>query len=204
MEYLIFKDKMIALLEKIKGKRLKSIRYLIETKRRDFLAITWGDIYLNVEDDYIKLNRELEIKEYFKMKEKFGIDEELGEFRCCKYDATNGFKFYDEITCYDKECHLVDQVIEEVAIIRDEIENRTCNYSVTIDEALIIKTEKNIYVFIRGSRFDEDIEIYEYKKGENYKKYIYTYKELLEEWGASDEVEGEYDEVFINRSEIVL
>ena len=204
MEYLVFKDEMMELLRNIKGKRLKSIRYLIETKRRDFLAITWGSIYLNVGDDYIKLNRELEIKEYFEMKKKFGIDEELGEFRCCKYDATNGFECYDEETYYDKECHLVDQTIEEIIIVRDEIDNITCNYSITIDEAIIIKTEKNNYVFIRGSRFDEDVELYEYKKEENYRKYIYTYKELLEEWGASDEVEGEYDEFLIDRREIVL
>lgn len=91
--------------------------------------------------------------------------------------------------------YIINEKIVSVSLIRDEININNGEDEISFDVALIIKTEKQTYMFARDVWFSELITL---SYSEDYDK-VFSVEEVIKSWSN----EGEYD-VKVNRKKIDL
>lgn len=81
----------------------------------------------------------------------------------------------------------VQEKISDILIIQDEISVKdvNCNkvYEITMDNAIVIKTEKSSFVISREWSLEEELI---FSKTANYAASVYSVKNIIEEWSDED------------------
>ena len=98
----------------------------------------------------------VEITNFLEDKPLLGETEEISGFKCKKVDPRVAFKPY--CIAIPKTFNLTGN-IKCIDIIRDDITVKSENYSISFDQAIIIRTDKNILMLSRDIWFDETIRI---------------------------------------------
>ncbi len=142
----------------------------------------YGNIRLNFED------YNLDICNIEKTVNIFGEDDDISFFECSV--SNQDFKPYiDE----DITKTTVNETITEISIVEDEIIINKDENHIFFDQAIIIKTKNNIYMFSRDWQYSELITI---SNNDNYDT-IYPIKKAKADWNNF----GEYD-IIVNRRTI--
>ena len=175
-------------LKSLVGKKL----ICFKSQQKDSWNRIFGNILLVTEDSEVELRNELTEIEYF------GNTEEVSKF------------YVNQIT-KDKPCKLlvedsitetpVNEIIEDIIVIKDEIDVKDSSensiYEITMDDAVIIKTDNSVYAISREWSLEEELI---FIKTSDYMKDIYSIEQIVSEW--SDEEENTV--ATCNRKEISL
>ena len=82
----------------------------------------------------------------------------------------------------------VNEVVEDIIIIKDEINVKHSSgntiYEITMDDAVIIKTDNSVYAISREWSLGEELI---FIKTSDYKKDIYSVEQIVSEWSDEDE-----------------
>lgn len=135
---------MINLLKSLIGSNLVSYECDSATKT------TYGNIRINTDKVAIEITNLTEDKPLL------GVTEEVSGFKCKKVDSDIPFKPYCITPPHTVS---INRLIEGVEIVRDDITVKSENYSISFDQAIIIKTPENILTVSRDIWFSEVITI---------------------------------------------
>lgn len=201
-EFLTFTDEMLRILGGIKGKELSSLCCVEDLKEQhEFPYVACGNLFLNIEGEYIELSRYLQNKDFYATSEEWGV------FACKKCDNDKELRHYVEAAKERQKDYIINERIEDVRIIRDNIKFIQEGSELEIDEALVIKTTEKYYIFLRNTIWSEDILMFRKNKSymdfmsKNYMKYIPTIEKEVTDWKMGYGIDSE---VTIIRSEIKL
>lgn len=180
-------------------KELQMLKTLIGTKlvcfksqKKDSWNRIFGNIAIITDKTEIELRNELTDIEYF------GDSEDVSKFYVNQISASKPFSLMIEDEVFKTS---VNEIITDIIIVEDEISIKDSSgkpiYEITMDDAVIIKTDNSTYAISREWSLEEELI---FIKTSDYKKNIYSIEQIISEW--SDE-----DENFIatcNRKEISL
>lgn len=180
-------------------KELQMLKTLIGTKlvcfksqKKDSWNRIFGNIAIITDKTEIELRNELTDIEYF------GDSEDVSKFYVNQISASKPFSLMIEDEVFKTS---VNEIITDIIIVEDEISIKDSSgnpiYEITMDDAVIIKTDNSTYAISREWSLEEELI---FIKTSDYKKDIYSIEQIISEW--SDE-----DENFIatcNRKEISL
>lgn len=180
-------------------KELQMLKTLIGTKlvcfksqKKDSWNRIFGNIAIITDKTEIELRNELTDIEYF------GDSEDVSKFYVNQISASKPFSLMIEDEVFKTS---VNEIITDIIIVADEISIKDSSgkpiYEITMDDAVIIKTDNSTYAISREWSLEEELI---FIKTSDYKKNIYSIEQIISEW--SDE-----DENFIatcNRKEISL
>ena len=193
-ECITFTDEMLGILKEMKGKKLNSICCVEDLKEQhEFPYVACGNLFLNVEGEYIELSRYLQNKNFYATNEEWGV------FACKKYNKDKELKHYVKTNKERQKNYLINENIVGIKIIRDNIKFVPEGCELEIDEALVIKTTEKYYIFLRNAIWSEDILIY--RENRNYIKYIPTIKKEQNDWKIGYGIDSK---VTVVRKEIEL
>lgn len=180
-------------------KELQMLKTLIGTKlvcfksqKKDSWNRIFGNIAIITDKTEIELRNELTDIEYF------GDSEDVSKFYVNQISASKPFSLMIEDEVFKTS---VNEIITDIIIVEDEISIKDSSgkpiYEITMDDAVIIKTDNSTYAISREWSLEEELI---FIKTSDYKKNIHSIEQIISEW--SDE-----DENFIatcNRKEISL
>lgn len=180
-------------------KELQMLKTLIGTKlicfksqKKDSWNRIFGNIAIITDKTEIELRNELTDIEYF------DDSEDVSKFYVNQISASKPFSLMIEDEVFKTS---VNEIITDIIIVEDEISIKDSSgkpiYEITMDDAVIIKTDNSTYAISREWSLEEELI---FIKTSDYKKNIYSIEQIISEW--SDE-----DENFIatcNRKEISL
>ena len=129
---------------------------LISYECKPLVNTTYGALRLNTSICSV------EISNLFDDITILGATEKVSGFKCKKVDSDTLFKPYG---IHDSTVFNLDGRIGSIEIVRDDITVNSENYSISFDQAIIIKTDKVTIMFSRDVWFDETIVI---KYDDNY------------------------------------
>ena len=159
---------------------------LISYECKPLVNTTYGALRLNTSICSV------EISNLFDDITILGATEEVSGFKCKKVDSDTLFKPYG---IHDSTVFNLDGRIGSIEIVRDDIAVNSENYSISFDQAIIIKTDKVTIMFSRDVWFDETIVI---KYDDNYDD-VYSTESAA--YALSDYVQYEVD---VKRTRIQL
>ncbi len=175
-------------LKSLIGKKLLCFK----SQQKDSWNRIFGNILLVTEDSEIELRNELTEIEYF------GDSEDVSRFYVNLITKEKTFQLMVEDSIAETS---VNEVVEDIIIIKDEIsvKNSSGNtiYEITMDDAVIIKTDNSVYTISREWSLEEELI---FIKTSDYKKDIYSVEQIVSEWSDEDE----NTVVTCNRKEISL
>lgn len=177
-----FTDEMINILSEIKGKRFISF----ECEEDDGFSRSFGNIRINFEDYSIELINDIEALPFY------DSIEDIAVFSCKKVDSNVPF---EPMAITETRIVPVDEVVKSIKVINDEIVVNDGEYSITIDEGLVIYTESQTYMFSKGIWFSEIINI----SSNDDINSIYPIESVINDWNNDGE-----DKVVVNRTEQTL
>ena len=177
-----------SLLKGLIGKKLKCIK----SEQKD----SWNRIFGNL--SIVADNSEIEIRNELTETEYFGDTEDVSKFKISKISNKNPFNLMIESPIIETK---VEEHIIDILLIQDEIsikdsENKVF-YEITMDDAIVIKTENSTYVISREWSLEEELI---FSKTSDYKNSIYSVDEIVSEWSDEDEK----TKASCNRTEVSL
>ena len=128
-----FSKDMLEVLAEMKGKTFKSYECVkMET------SMTYGKCRLNLGTFSIDLYN------YIHPMPFFGKTEDIPYFSCERMEKDSEY-----VTCEKSTPHvyMIDEKIQSVEIVNDEINVNDGEYEITIDQALIIRTRDNVFLY---------------------------------------------------------
>ncbi len=162
------------LLKNLIGKELKSIK----SEEKDSWSRIFGNLSIVTEDQEIEIRNELTPTDYF------GGIEDLSKFKILKIMQENPFKLMIESPIIETPVH---EKIADILIIQDEISVTNLNgdsiYEITMDDAIVIKTESSSFAISREWSLEEELI---FSKTVNYMDSIYSVKDIISEWSDKD------------------
>lgn len=168
MVYAALNDNMISLLKNLKGAKFISYE----------CAKTYNTAYGNLRINTDKGS--LELSNIEKTLPFFDIEEDIACFECKISNPNVEFKPY----CIEPfGVFKIGETIESIEIINDIVNVNQGEYQISIDRAIIIKTDKGIIMFSRGIWFSEEIGICE---NDDYDG-KYSIDEVIEVWSNQGE-----------------
>ena len=175
-------------LKSLVGKKLLCFK----SQQKDSWNRIFGNILLVTEDSEIELRNELTEIEYF------GDSEEVSKFYVNKITKEKPFQLMVEDSIAETS---VNEVVEDIIIVKDEINVKDSSgntiYEITMDDAVIIKTDNSVYAISREWSLEEELI---FIKTSDYKKDIYSVEQIVSEWSDKDE----HTVATCNRKEISL
>lgn len=162
-------------LKSLVGKKLLCFK----SQQKDSWNRIFGNILLVTEDSEIELRNELTEIEYF------GDSEEVSKFYVNKITKEKPFQLMVEDSIAETS---VNEVVEDIIIVKDEINVKDSSgnsiYEITMDDAVIIKTDNSVYAISRDWSLEEELI---FVKAADYKKDIYSVEQIVSEWSDEDE-----------------
>ena len=162
-------------LKSLIGKKLLCFK----SQQKDSWNRIFGNILLVTEDSEIELRNELTEIEYF------GDSEEVSKFYVNKITKEKPFQLMVEDSIAETS---VNEVVEDIIIVKDEINVKDSSgntiYEITMDDAVIIKTDNSVYAISREWSLEEELI---FVKTADYKKDIYSVEQIVSEWSDEDE-----------------
>lgn len=137
-------DNMLTILKGIIGSELISFE-LDDDKIVNNRA--FGVIRINTSINSVEVYNDVHEVDYF------GDNEDVSYFTCITVDTKQAFKGYYENSSNKKVS--VNEKIVGVQIVSDEIRVGNQNYNISFDRAIIIKTERQIFMISRDWHFME-------------------------------------------------
>lgn len=175
-------------LKSLIGKKLLCFK----SQQKDSWNRIFGNILLVTKDSEIELRNELTEIEYF------GDCEEVSKFYVNKITKEKPFQLMVEDSIAETS---VNEVVKDIIIVKDEINVKDSSgnsiYEITMDDAVIIKTDNSAYAISREWSLEEELI---FVKTADYKKDIYSVEQIVSEWSDEDE----YTVATCNRKEIFL
>ena len=171
----ILSDNERKLLSSLNGKSLVSI---IRTEKDSYNRV-FGNIAINVDNHFYEIKNELTVIDYF------GDKEDVSRFYVKKLETKESFEPMvalpvDEIS--------INEIITDISIIQDKITVKESNgstiYEITMDNAIIIKTEKSVYAISREWSLEEEMIIV---KTTDYLRDIYSIEQIVSEWSDEED-----------------
>ncbi len=163
------------ILKSLIGKKLLCFK----SQQKDSWNRIFGNILLVTEDFEIELRNELTEIEYF------GDSEEVSKFYVNKITKKKPFQLMVEDSIAETS---VNEVVEDIIIVKDEINVKDSSgnsiYEITMDDAVIIKTDNSVYAISREWSLEEELI---FIKTSDYKKDIYSVEQIVSEWSDEDE-----------------
>lgn len=163
------------ILKSLIGKKLLCFK----SQQKDSWNRIFGNILFVTEDCEVELRNELTEIEYF------GDSEEVSKFYVNQITNDKPFKLMVEDSIAETP---VNEVIEDIIIVKDEINVNDSSgksiYEITMDDAVIIKTNNSVYAISREWSLEEELI---FIKTSDYKKDIYSVEQIISEWSDEDE-----------------
>ena len=168
-------EKEKSLLKDLIGKKLKYIK----SEQKDSWNRIFGNLSIVTSDLEIEIRNELTETEYF------GDKEDVSKFKISEISSENPFTLMVESPIIETK---IEEKIADIILVQDEIsiknsENQTI-YEITMDDAIVIKTEWSTYAISREWSLEEELI---FLKTSDYKKSIYSIEKLVSEWSDEDE-----------------
>lgn len=168
-------NKELQLLSSFIGKSLISV---IRTEKDSYNRV-FGNIAINVGNHFYEIKNELTVIDYF------GSKEDVSRFYVKKLESKECF---EPMVVLPIEEIPINETIIGISIIRDMIavKNSAGNtiYEITMDDAIIIKTEKSVYAISREWSLEEEMIIV---KTTDYMRDIYSVEQIVCEWSDEDD-----------------
>ena len=162
------------LLKNLIGKELKYIK----SEETD----SWNRIFGNL--SIVADNSEIEIRNELTPTDYFGDIEDVSKFKIFKITKEHPFELMVKSQIVETN---VQEKIADILIIQDEISVKEANgnkvYEITMDTAIVIKTEKSSFVISREWSLEEELI---FSKTANYAASVYSVKDIIEEWSDED------------------
>ena len=163
------------ILKSLIGKKLLCFK----SQQKDSWNRIFGNILLVIEDCEVELRNELTEIKYF------GDSEEVSKFYVNQITNDKPFQLMVEDSIAETP---VNEVIEDIIIVKDEINVNDSSgkslYEITMDDAVIIKTNNSVYAISREWSLEEELI---FIKTSDYKKDIYSVEQIISEWSDEDE-----------------
>lgn len=168
-------NKELQLLSSFIGKSLISV---IRTEKDSYNRV-FGNIAINVGSHFYEIRNELTVIDYF------GSKEDVSRFYVKKLESKECF---EPMVVLPIEEMPINETIIGISIIRDMItvKNSAGNtiYEISMDDAIIIKTEKSVYAISREWSLEEEMIIV---KTTDYLRDIYSVEQIVCEWSDEDD-----------------
>ncbi|MBO4857897.1 MAG: hypothetical protein J5527_05235 [Treponema sp.] len=162
-------------LKSLVGKKL----ICFKSQQKDSWNRIFGNILLVTEVSEVELRNELTEIEYF------GNTEEVSKFYVNQITKDKPFKLMVEDSITETP---VNEIIEDIIVIKDEIDVKDSSensiYEITMDDAVIIKTDNSVYAISREWSLEEELI---FIKTSDYMKDIYSVEQIVSEWSDEDE-----------------
>lgn len=168
-------DDELKLLSSMIGKNFISV---IRTEKDSYNRV-FGNIAINVDGIFYEIKNELTVIDYF------GDKEDVSRF----YVRT-----LENKECFEPMIVLpigeisINEIITDISIIQDQIiVEKTSGgsiYEITMDDAIILKTEKSVYAISREWSLEEEMIIV---KTTDYMRDIYSVEQIISEWSDEDD-----------------
>ncbi|GEM_PF-1661673 len=156
----------------------KSLISVIRTEKDSYNRV-FGNIAINVGSHFYEIRNELTVIDYF------GGKEDVSRFYVKKLESKECF---DPMVVLPIEEMPINETIIGISIIRDMItvKNSAGNtiYEISMDDAIIIKTEKSVYAISREWSLEEEMIIV---KTTDYLRDIYSVEQIVCEWSDEDD-----------------
>ncbi len=156
----------------------KSLISVIRTEKDSYNRV-FGNIAINVGSHFYEIRNELTVIDYF------GSKEDVSRFYVKKLESKECF---EPMVVLPIEESPINETIIGISIIRDMIavKNFAGNtiYEITMDDAIIIKTEKSVYAISREWSLEEEMIIV---KTTDYMRDIYSVEQIVCEWSDEDD-----------------
>lgn len=139
---------------------------------------SWNKIFGNI--SIVTENSEIEIKNELSEILYFDTTEDVSKFKIQEVSQESPFRLMVESPIVKTA---VDEKIKNIFIAQDKVsvkdsENKTI-YEITMDEAIIIETEKSTFVISREWHLEEELIFVKSTDYKNYKKDIYPIEKVI-------------------------
>lgn len=155
---------------------------------------SWNKIFGNI--SIVTENSEIEIKNELSEILYFDTTEDVSKFKIQEVSQESPFRLMVESPIVKTA---VDEKIKNIFIAQDKVsvkdsENKTI-YEITMDEAIIIETEKSTFVISREWHLEEELI---FVKSTDYKKDIYPIEKVISDWSDEDSIKTNCTRTYIN------
>lgn len=186
MIYSTITEKEKSLLKSLIGQKLVCFK----SEQKD----SWNKIFGNI--SIVTENSEIEIKNELIEAQYFDTTEDISKFKLRKVSSENPFRLMAESSIVKTA---VDEKIKNIFIAQDIVsvkdsESKTI-YEITMDEAIVIETEKSTFVISRDWHLEEELI---FVKSTDYKKDIYPIEKVISDWSDEDSIKANCTRTYIN------
>lgn len=151
----------------------------IKSEEKDSWNRIFGNLALVTKDSEVEIKNELTETEYF------NVLEDVSKFKIRNITSEKPFVLMVESSIIETK---VNETIFDIIIVQDEISVKNsegnCIYEITMDDAVVIKTEESVYVISREWCLEEELI---FVKSANYKKSVYPIKDIIAQWSDEEE-----------------
>lgn len=174
MIYAIISEEEKTLLKKLIASKLVCFK----SQEKDSWNHIFGNIALVTDKSIIEIRNELTPIEYY------GDTEDVSKFYINQLSKENPFKLMIEDKIFETS---VNENILDIIIAQDEVCIKDCDkkiiYEITIDTAIIVKTEFSVFVISREWSLEEELI---FVKSTDYQRDIYSVQQMISEWGDNE------------------
>lgn len=168
-------DDELKLLSSMIGKNFISV---IRTEKDSYNRV-FGNIAINVDGIFYEIKNELTVIDYF------GDKEDVSRFYVRTLENKECFETMIVLPIGEIS---INEIITDISIIQDQIiVEKTSGgsiYEITMDDAIILKTEKSVYAISREWSLEEEMIIV---KTTDYMRDIYSVEQIISEWSDEDD-----------------